>query len=178
MNIAIISYLSRHLENSAARKSLTVAGCCLLGLALVAQSGCGPSLPKTVPVSGTIKLNGKPIEGASVSFIRDSGGRIGYGISDAQGQFKISTFGTEDGATLGRHKVVVAKVDLQGLSVPKVEVEQNAEIGEPLLEQKGAWKPKSLLPEKYSNPETTDLFVEVSVGMDPVELNMTGELPK
>jgi hypothetical protein len=45
--------------------------------------------PKPVPVSGTVTLNGQPIEGAEVSFFpADAKGRAATGMTDMAGRFK------------------------------------------------------------------------------------------
>lgn len=168
MKISRVSVFPEPPENSTKRNSLNFAGCWLLGWLLIGTFGCGPSLPETIPISGTIKLDGRPLELASISFVPESGGRFGYGTSDAEGHFKISTFGVEDGATLGRHKVLVAKVDFQRPNG------SNTVANEDELERIGSWETKSMLPEKYSSATTTDLLVDVSEGIGHIELNLTG----
>lgn len=59
--------------------------------------GCGPSRPTTVPVSGTVLLDGEPVESAAVIFSSVEGGRPATGITDAQGRFRLRTFDGNDG---------------------------------------------------------------------------------
>ena len=85
----------------------------LLFLALSAI-GCGESAverPPTYPVSGTVMYNGAPVEGATVNFMGEGANRAGTGVTDAQGGFKLSTYGANDGAVAGSHKITVTKAD-------------------------------------------------------------------
>lgn len=73
--------------------------------------GCGSGTPS---VSGTVTLDGKPIEGATVTFTPDSkdGSGIGasYGKTDAQGRYSLRTVsGDKSGAVVGKHKVTISK---------------------------------------------------------------------
>jgi hypothetical protein len=84
---------------------ITAAG---LVLALGA-AGCGA--PKVVPVSGVVKLNGKPYKNAVVSFqpVGDKDnpnpGRGSVGVTDENGQFALTHDGAGSGALVGKHRV-------------------------------------------------------------------------
>jgi hypothetical protein len=60
-------------------------------------------------VKGSVTLDGKTLVGALVTFVpKDpSAGRPAYGRTDANGQFQLSTFRTDDGALPGDYKVTV-----------------------------------------------------------------------
>jgi hypothetical protein len=83
----------------------------LVLLAITAlASGCGDSNPKTYPVSGVVTLDGKPVPGATVTFIPDdSKSKSAATNCDAQGKYSMSTFKQGDGAIPGSYKVIVAK---------------------------------------------------------------------
>ncbi len=77
-------------------------------------AGCGGGLEKfpTAPVTGTVLCNGSPVEMAIVYFepLREGdspGGKQGYALTDSNGRFTISTYGKEDGAVIGKHRVRV-----------------------------------------------------------------------
>jgi hypothetical protein len=75
--------------------------------------GCGEgeSGPKLVPVSGTVTLNGKPLEGATVSFQPDGstpGVMPAEDITGPDGNYKAITKG-RSGVAPGKYKVVVSK---------------------------------------------------------------------
>lgn len=80
------------------------------GLVLAAAAGCGAS---TATVSGAVTLDGKPLEGATVSFTPASGDGGGVGGSagktDAQGRFTLRTVvADKSGAAVGKHKVSIS----------------------------------------------------------------------
>ncbi|WP_437192166.1 carboxypeptidase-like regulatory domain-containing protein [Planctomicrobium sp. SH527] len=77
--------------------------------------GCGggtekASLPNTVPVTGTIKLDGKPLAGATVVFVPKSGtaGIECTGTTDAEGRYTLKQLRGGDGAPPGTYSVVVS----------------------------------------------------------------------
>jgi len=72
-------------------------------------SGCGAG---TTSVSGVVTLDGKPVEGASVSFtpVAEKDGGVGgsYGKTDAEGRYTLRTVaGDRTGAAVGKHKVTI-----------------------------------------------------------------------
>ena len=74
---------------------------------LFAAAACNSPRPP-VPVSGTVTLDGKPVEGATVTFHLigdDKEGRPATGQTDKAGAFRLKT-GNEDGARPGEYKVV------------------------------------------------------------------------
>lgn len=87
-------------------------GRCLfaLALALVAYSGCGGSGVTLYPVTGTVVYRGEPVEGATVTFRNEEARTIATVVTDAQGGFELTTYGTGKGAAPGRHVVTVTKV--------------------------------------------------------------------
>lgn len=76
-----------------------------------AACGCGGG-PRTVPVSGQVKLDGEPLVGAHVSFRPDSRelypGPASYGKTDAEGRFVLRTVDGHDGAVVGPHRVRIS----------------------------------------------------------------------
>jgi hypothetical protein len=83
-------------------------------VALLAASvvGCGGSGPSLVSVHGLVTLNGKPLPGASLSFVPDGSnkeGQPGEGVTGPQGDYKAITRG-DSGLVPGKYRVVVAKV--------------------------------------------------------------------
>ena len=73
---------------------------------LLAAAGCGGS--KLVPAEGDVKLDGKPVEGAQVTFISDDGKHSFTATTDAAGHFAL--FGGDGaGALPGNYKVTVFK---------------------------------------------------------------------
>jgi hypothetical protein len=128
------------------------AGWC--GLLLLVAGGCGGKGP--VPVQGTVKLDGKPLAGASVQFIaRDEGGRDATGTTDANGVFRLSTFRAGDGALPGKYKVVVqlpAPTQGGAPAATQSEAQQGQVAG-----QQEAKAPPIVIPPCYSQPDQTTL---------------------
>ncbi len=73
--------------------------------------GCGGGAGQhpTSPVSGKVTLNGAPVDGATVTFVRDGGGKPAVGKTDASGSYKLTTYSKDDGAIVGSYKVTIAK---------------------------------------------------------------------
>ena len=117
---------------------------CLL-IALIAVvgtcSGCRPDSP-VGQVRGKVLLNGKPLVTGAVITLPGSG-RGAKGVI-VNGEFVLSTFGANDGALVGTHKVAIVANEATRGSGPE------AQAG------------KLLVPERYTNPETSDLTIEVT----------------
>ena len=86
----------------------------LLVLSLVVSAGCGDSInQKTYPVTGEVRLDGKPFKGLTVvlrpvdktNFKRQE---IPQGITDENGKYTIYTYVSNDGAPAGDYKVGIA----------------------------------------------------------------------
>jgi hypothetical protein len=74
--------------------------------------GCGDSGPALVPVTGTVTLNGKPFEGATVSWIPDPSNKNalpGEDVTGPSGNYKAISMG-RSGLVPGKYKVVISKM--------------------------------------------------------------------
>jgi len=74
--------------------------------------GCGSGGPSLVPVHGVVTLNGKPLEGAAVSFLPDAEnkeGMPGEDITGPSGNYKAMTRG-RSGLAVGKYKVQISKL--------------------------------------------------------------------
>jgi hypothetical protein len=71
--------------------------------------GCGPSGPKTIPVSGKVTLNGGPLPGPGFIYFTTEGGSVGTisrpGTAElaADGAYKAKTFTDGDGLLPGKY---------------------------------------------------------------------------
>lgn len=130
-------------------------------------AGCfsGGGIPGTIPVSGTVTYGGKPVEGATISFIGKGAERPATAISKADGKYDLYTLDSR-GALPGNYSVVVTKMEAPADSVNKdagfdasgkdLSMEQSAaNVGKPTPQA------KQLLPAKYSSVSTTTLRFEV-----------------
>ena len=76
---------------------------------LAIAAGCA-KVPKTVKVDGTVTLDGKPLSGATVTFVPEAlDGHPAAGRTDMNGEFDLTTFSSADGAMPGSYKVVVTR---------------------------------------------------------------------
>jgi hypothetical protein len=82
--------------------------------------GCGGSeRPSLVKATGTVTLDGKPLEGAIVGFQPVTDAKAKYqrpssAVTDAAGKFQLGTYGKDDGVPVGKYKVGVQKRELVG----------------------------------------------------------------
>jgi hypothetical protein len=85
--------------------------------------GCARNNRKPVfPVSGQILVDGKPATGAKLFFVPtevDPEGISPYGVADAKGAFRLTTYLTYDGAPAGQYVVTVRWRGLKGYDNPK-----------------------------------------------------------
>ena len=105
-----------------------------------ACEGCGSKSPLAT-VRGKVELNGRPLASGNVMTL-PKGGR-GARAAILNGEFELGTFGKNDGALIGIHKVAVVAFEEGHSTGPE------AKVG------------KLLVPERYTNPESSGLSIEV-----------------
>lgn len=142
----------------------------LLLSAVACTLGCGGSLgPPPVPVSGKVTLGGKPVEGATVTFLSTAGGRSASGKTGGDGSFKLSTINTDDGARPGEYNVTIAKIESK-LGGKETDVEKGEYGDDYDAMMMGAASGdmskvlKNNLPEKYASPTGSGLSRSVVKG--------------
>lgn len=151
----------------------------MMAAAALLTAGCGSedSGPETVAVSGTVLVDGKPIEGAEVNFYSAETKFLASGMTDAEGKFTLY-----QGAVVGENKVWISKdtsksdTDPEGMDPaenPEADSAQMAEaagdMGE--LEAKG-----EILPPKFSNSEQSVLKFNVPEGgTEAADFKITSE---
>lgn len=158
---------------------------CILTLAVSLFSGCAkPSVP-LAPVEGIITYLGSPLAGATITFIPEKG-PIAIGASDMNGRFRMSTGGFP-GVVIARCTVGVtvaapaaedssAKAKEAISKAPKNAAEAQNYLnsaGQIQRDQAAANKakskskveaPKSLIPAKYNQPESSGLIYTIEPG--------------
>lgn len=163
--------------------------------ATIAAAGCKqePGL-KTYPVKGSVTYNGKPVAGATVSYINDeSSAPRCSSVTDSDGRFSLSTFLSAKevlpGAPSGSYKIVIVKMSAaQQQATAEANNWENLSEQERQAQMTGMWqkqnkpqqqapeKPKSEIPERYGNPETSGLVATVVVGEnEPREVKLTDD---
>lgn len=153
-------------------KWLTIFGGSLVCVLL---TGCGTDLPDTVPVSGTVTLDGDPVEGATVNMLSDESSIVAHGKTDANGEFTVSTIigsRTVEGAVVGTHKIAVVKTDSQGQQMEDPKKMMEEMTTNPAITSE--FRQTHLIPEKYKNPSMSQLTAEVTAsGPNEITLELS-----
>jgi hypothetical protein len=154
--------------------SLTLAAGGLLFL-----SGCGGSaLPS---VTGTVTLDGQPLDGAQVVFGPDGpGGQVATAVTDSSGRFRMGTYKPEDGVRPGKYRVTITKTaealeptpyfgDVMAQKFAAKSEGERKDAGKQVrqdvkqmqAEQKAAAKNRRPTPPVYQDPAKTPLTADV-----------------
>jgi hypothetical protein len=155
----------------------------LMMATLAVFAGCETQVQPTT-AGGTVTFDGKPVEGATVSFSpTGEGGQIAVGKTDASGNFTLNTPGIGEGAVPGSYKVSIQKStevdpaaatfeDPRGMGGKMTEEQK-----EQMMSMSDAMKKtyKSELPAKYGSPDNSGFTAEVTEGGDN---NFTFEMTK
>jgi hypothetical protein len=131
------------------------------GFLIVLITGCGShdGGPHRVPVAGTVRLDGKPLQGAEVSLYADGEARLS--VTDEDGYFQIP-----GGAQALKYKVVISKFDgtgqvpldaAAGMDSGQIQAMQMAD-GTGKTAAKIA---KQVVPDRYSSREKSELTLDV-----------------
>jgi hypothetical protein len=119
-----------------------------LTLPLLFLPGCKPSPVSLTPVQGKVTYKGTPLKGGAIVFTPDTtkgqSGKIAHGKIGADGAYQLLT-GEAKGAAPGRYRVTV--VSLAHTNAP--------EKSDRFL------PPPNLLPEKYRDPNLSELVCEI-----------------
>ena len=141
--------------------------CVLVGAAVVVGlAGCAPTSDVGAStVTGTVTLNGAPVEGATVSFVpADDAGKIAAGTTDAQGKFTLTTVKAGDGAVPGAYNVAISKVE-GAVAAGGAMTEESRQASMPGAGRAPApVEVKDLLPTKYKSAKDSGLTAEVKSG--------------
>ncbi|QDS90035.1 hypothetical protein EC9_42380 [Rosistilla ulvae] len=132
---------------------------CAASLLVLLAVGCdgGPPLADVYPASGRVLMDGKPIEGVSVSLLPEAGvaGRGGFGVTDANGAFSVTSVEGQDGVREGKYKVIFQKLaQPDGSPIPPGATA--ADVGA-----------ENILPPAYNNPEMCTMFADIKAGTNP-----------
>ena len=137
----------------------------LVGWLLIAGSsvltGCGgqAGIEGTVRVTGTVTHQGSPVPGATVIFAPEGASRAASGLTDASGNFELTTLRPGDGVLPGKYQVAISKTETIGAMTEEESMAYAEKHGEP-----PTVTVKDLLPEKYKSPATSELTAEVTEG--------------
>ena len=131
----------------------------LVGAAVVAAwvcaacVGCGKGELVTVPVKGTVTYNGAPLSSGTVSFhpVDPRTSRPAVGKINADGTYVASTTESNPGVVPGEYKISIAA---QKTPVFEMSPRESARAAADNL----------LVPQRYTNPETSGLSATVAEG--------------
>jgi hypothetical protein len=121
----------------------------MLAAVCAVHAGCTPGHRlETASARGTVTLDGVPLSAGSVVLLPERG-RSASSVLAKDGSFVLSTYGSGDGAIVGKHKVVVYPLasDSESNTPPPGYVP---------------------VPARYQNAATSSLEVEVKAGTENV----------
>jgi len=126
-------------------------------------AGCGGEdrMP-TAPVEGKVLYNGEPLKFGSVVFIPEAGPPA-RGTIQPDGTFYLSTYKDGDGAILGENRVEITCSTNQDPDAPPPDPNVEMPVGE------------SLIPQRYTQAQTSGLTREVKEGGNSFEFKLTDE---
>lgn len=140
----------------------------LTALSVLTFSGCGGASDGRVAISGSVTLDGKPLDGGTIAFIGGGGGSLATASTNKEGKFQIQV-------ALGMNKVAISKDDPAAAIQTAVKPEdmQMGTDAEYKAQQKS--KPKELVPAKYSKPDSSGLSFEIVSGMQPLSISLSSK---
>ena len=143
---------------------LVISLLCSLSLLI----GCSSGGTRVEHVTGTVTLDGEPVEGARIAFspVSPDGENEGaFGRSDASGVYLLTSWGGEPdrGAMAGEYIVTVQKAEVIELMPPD-------ETRSTYIETTAV---RNLLPEIYLDRNTTPLRATVNRGRNIINLELT-----
>ena len=123
---------------------------------LLAALGCGSDGPELAEVTGAVTIDGKPLQGAILTFIPEAtGASPSYGGTDAEGKYSLMYSQDKSGAMIGKHNVEI--------ETRKLNADDMAE-GMPVP----VYVP---IPKKYKQPGA--LTAEVKEGSNEIPFDLT-----
>lgn len=153
-----------------------------LAMALVGCGGAGDgNRPARVPATGTVLLDNQPLTDATVVFIPQDHSYGASARTDNAGRFELQTFETADGAVPGTFQVTVRKFEMEGAAAGPFGDPSASDDGDDDGGGNGGGNgmprggdeteaptvvEKSLIPERYGKPGTSELVFTVSEGAD------------
>lgn len=142
---------------------ITMRRLLLLSILLLAAAGCGPSF-KTVPVSGRVTLDDKPVANAGVLYVPVNQGPTARAMTDQDGRYKLMT-GNLTGTAPGPYRVAVMRDEVSGVAVGADGLETTP----------GKAATKRGLPSIYADPNTTPLEITIDAERNDANLKMTSK---
>ena len=131
---------------------------------LLAICGCGKSGPSptmtTLPVAGTVTLDGKPLPGADVVFMGSEAASVYVGRTDDKGEYQLRGAGNAQVNCQGKCRVTISRLVKPDGSLPAAD-EPPANSGA-----------TESLPSRYSDAAFTELSADVPDGGGKVNFDL------
>lgn len=146
-------------------------------LALLLVAGCGGSggePPEPVyKVSGVVMFKGNPVVGADITFMNTEKNRSAFGKTDDQGEYRLTTFSSNDGAVEGKSVVTISKFVSAAPPEPVADIESEAYVPPGYgPEPEDPNDTKSDIPQKYASQETSGLVAVVGTGENRIDFDL------
>ena len=144
-----------------------------VGMLMLASAaiGCGDaSRGEVYPVSGKVTIGGQPVEGAQINFMTPESSRVARGMTDASGEYTLTTYSTGDGAVAGDHSITIVKPsaaeDTSAMSSEDYMSAMQGNEGKENTDLLGGSGEDSSngIPAKYGKPEESGLIRTVVAG--------------
>jgi hypothetical protein len=136
----------------------------LLLLSLLISTGCGSDF-KTVPVSGQVTLDDKPVVGAGVLYVPKAAGPTARALTDQYGRYTLMT-GKLAGTAPGDYRVAVMRNEVSGVGVDAEGLETAPGKASVV---------KFTLPQVYADPNTSPLEIKIEGERQDADLKMTSK---
>lgn len=131
-------------------------------------SGCSEGDGGRVPVTGTVTLDGTPLNGGTVAFIGGGGGALATASTDKDGKFRALV-------APGPNRVTISKEDVTPMRTVAVPDDQMLMGTDAEYKAQQKAKPKDLVPPKYGNAETSGLSFDIVSGMEPLSISISSK---
>jgi hypothetical protein len=132
-------------------------------LCLAGFAGCTFNGSTTAPVRGKVTLDGQPVTRGIVHFLPDAG-PAASGPLTADGTYRLSTHGTQDGAVIGNHQVY--------FSPPPTDLSDYS-MDDYVANKPPPKNSRYEVPHKYLSPSTSGISAEVKSGKNQIDFDLT-----
>ncbi|MDR1290123.1 MAG: DUF4198 domain-containing protein [Planctomycetaceae bacterium] len=129
----------------------------ILFFCICSMCGCSRGgLDGLYQVKGQVLLDDKPVEGANVFFVpvkKTVKSRSAVGLTDTNGNFKLTTLKTNDGIYPGTYRIYLSKSELAAEAIMLTEEERQKKY----TNKNGIYSPPytQAIPAKYLKPESS-----------------------
>lgn len=154
------------------KRFFTLVAC----IGLIGLSGCLGGNSDIAEVTGTVKVDGEPIEYALVSFI-PAQGRASIGRTDENGVYRLAYLADQKGALIGEHQVMIETKVVPETSYGGATYDEDGPIKQEKKPKKGVRNTgrKEMLPKKYCNRMETELTASVKKGSNTIDFDLETE---